>query len=150
MDGDGRCHLYLSHSLSLSLSLSLSHSLSLPLSPWKVFKSTPDFCFVRLSCRDNIFITTFPVTDSETATRSVGVGDGPDLGWKKNVPGSVSTKSLIIWEAEQHRGSILASHPATPGSNPCTVVIFSLYCLVCDQYWDPYHLVLSNGFHNCS
>ena len=27
---------------------------------------------------------------------------------------------------------------------------FSLYCLVCEQYWDQNHLVQSNWFHKCS
>ena len=44
------------------------------------------------------------------------------------------------------RGSTLASHPAAPGLNPGSVEIFYLYCLVCEQYWDKTHLVLSNGF----
>ena len=37
-----------------------------------------------------------------------------------------------------------ASHPVAPGSNPGSAEIFSPYCLVCRQYWDQTHLVLSN------
>ena len=50
----------------------------------------------------------------------------------------------------QLRGCILASYPAVLGSNPGSAKIFSIYCLVCGQYWDRTHLVLSNGFHKCS
>ena len=51
----------------------------------------------------------------------------------------------------QHRGRILASHPAAPSSYPGFAKIFlseifSLYCLVCEQYWDRTHLGQSNGF----
>ena len=48
--------------------------------------------------------------------------------------------------ASKHRGSILAYHSAAPDSNPDPPKIFSLYCLVCEQYWDQTHLVLSKGF----
>ena len=50
---------------------------------------------------------------------------------------------FLQWRSRAwHRGSILASHPAALGSNPSSAEIFlsenfSLYCLVCEQYWDP-------------
>ena len=50
----------------------------------------------------------------------------------------------------QDRGNILASHPAAPGLNPGSAVIFSFYCLVGALYRDQTHLVQSNGFHQCS
>ena len=50
----------------------------------------------------------------------------------------------------QHRGTILASHPTAPGSNPGSADIFSFYCIVCEQYWDRTHPALSNGFHKYS
>ena len=36
--------------------------------------------------------------------------------------------------AVSHIESILAFHPAAPGSNPGSAKIFSPYCLVCGQY----------------
>ena len=60
-----------------------------------------------------------------------------------------------IWGSAYHRGSILASHPAAPGSNSVSAKIFlsenfSLFCLVRGQYWQRTHLVLCNGFHKSS
>ena len=36
--------------------------------------------------------------------------------------------------AALHRGGILASRLEAPGSNPGPAKIFSLYCLVCQQF----------------
>ena len=37
--------------------------------------------------------------------------------------------------------------PKCPGFESCYLRDFYLYCLVCGQYWDRTHLVLSLGFH---
>ena len=50
----------------------------------------------------------------------------------------------------RHKRNILASHPAASSLNLGSAEIFYLYWLVCEQYWDLTHLVLSNGFHKCS
>ena len=42
--------------------------------------------------------------------------------------------AVVVAQGVWHRRSILASHPAAPGSNPSTAEIFSLYCLVGGQY----------------
>ena len=55
-----------------------------------------------------------------------------------------------VWWAAWYRRSILASHPAAPGSNPRLRQHFSLDCLVGGQFCDRTLLVLSNGFHKCS
>ena len=55
-----------------------------------------------------------------------------------------------ILVAAQHRGSIIASRPAAPGSNTGSAEIFNLYCLVCEQCWDWTQLVLSYWFHKWS
>ena len=41
--------------------------------------------------------------------------------------------------------STLASGPSCPGSNPGSAKIFSIYCLVREQYRDMIHLVLKLG-----
>ena len=149
MDGDGRCHLYLSHSLSLSLFLihSLMHSLSLS-RPGKFLKAPP--IFVSWDYRaETIYLSRH--------SRSLTPKPPPE------VSGLVMVR---IW-AEMFRDRCQRSHSTfgrlrstevaflLPTQQlrvqiPAPLWFFSLYCLVCDQYWDPTDQVLSNGFHKCS
>ena len=132
-------HLSLSHYLSLSFSSSLcfspfltlcsllSTSLSLLL-PFFLHLSLPLFLTLSL-----YYLLPLALTPSFKIVLSF-----PLFAFTTPLPNKTYSASPKAFDrftnhcykglAAQHRGSILASHPAAPGLNPGTAEIFSLYC----------------------